>query len=198
MSKKFSKWYDFFMVPLEQGKFKKIRRELLQEANGRVLELGSGTGINFPFYDKVEVTAIEPSADMIKRSGQRKDAAMVPIEIFQAGAEQLPFADNTFDTVVATLVYCTIPDVEKAFDEMKRVCKPDGQILMFEHIKMRQPFLSQLQERLTPYWKRICDGCCLDRDTVGYVKKKGLSIIQLKEFYKGLFVTMIIRNVKLF
>ncbi|TCN27131.1 class I SAM-dependent methyltransferase [Mesobacillus foraminis] len=196
MSKTFSKWYDFFMIPLEQGKFKKIRRQLLKEATGKVLELGSGTGINFPLYDGVEVTAIEPSAHMIERSEPRKSASKVPVELIQAGAEKLPFADDTFDSVVATLVYCTIPDAEKAFAEMKRVCKNNGKILMFEHVRMRQPFLARLQERLTPYWGNICDGCRLDRDTVRLARESGLTIVQIKEYYKGLFIAMILRNVK--
>ncbi|SEM14206.1 Methyltransferase domain-containing protein [Mesobacillus persicus] len=196
MSKTFSEWYDFFMKPLEQGKFKRVRSDLLKESNGKVLELGSGTGINFPFYHGVEVTAIEPSEYMLNRSLKRREQAKVPIELVQSGAELLPFGDNSFDTVVATLVFCTIPDVDQAMGEMKRVCKPDGKILMFEHVKMDQPFLAKLQERLTPYWKKVCDGCCLNRETDLLVKKYGFKIIETREFYRGLFVTMVLNNEK--
>ena len=132
MSRLFANWYDFFMNPLEKKKFKRIRKELLSNASGNVLELGSGTGINFPYYEKVEtVTAIEPSQHMIERSQAKRKQAVVPIEIVQASAEELPFAANTFDTVVATLVFCTIPNPEKAILEMKRVCKSGGKILLF-------------------------------------------------------------------
>lgn len=189
MSSSLAKWYDFFMSPLERGKFKGIRKELLKRANGRVLEIGSGTGINFPLYEAVEgVTAIEPNQYMIDRSLQKKKLATVPIEIVKTGAERLPFEDDTFDTIVATLVFCTIPDVEKALHEMKRVCKPSGKILFFEHVKMENTFLANLQNWLTPFWSKICDGCCLNRDTINLLRINGLRVNKVKAFYKGLFV----------
>ena len=195
MSSTFAKWYDFFMSPLEQNKFKRIRRELLKGASGRVLELGSGTGINFPLYNNVEtVTAIEPSQPMIDRSLTKQKSAVVPIEIVHASAENLPFGDHTFDTVVATLVFCTIPNVEKAIQELKRVCKPDGKILLFEHVKMENRMLSKLQESLTPFWKKICDGCCLNRETLREFTNQGLKIERVEHFYKDLFAVAVLRN----
>lgn len=189
MSKNFAKWYDFFMNPLEQGKFKTIRKELLCEARGMVLEIGSGTGINFPIYENAEtVYAIEPNPAMIEKSITKKENAVVPIEIINAGAEQLPFEDNSFDTVVATLVFCTIPNVDSALKEIKRVLKPGGTILFFEHVKMENRFLAGLQDFLTPAWKRICDGCCLNRNTHQLLKSHSLEIIEKKDYYNGLFV----------
>ena len=184
------------MSPLEQGKFRTIRKHLLENARGKVLELGSGTGVNFPFYRDVTVTAVEPSPFMVARSLKRKEESGVPIEVVQAGAEQLPFADNTFDTVVATLVFCTIPNTEAAMEEIKRVCKPNGRILMFEHVKMDQPLLAKLQGVLTPYWEKICDGCCLDRETHQLVLKKGFRVEETHDYYKSLFKTMILINEK--
>jgi ubiquinone/menaquinone biosynthesis C-methylase UbiE len=184
------------MSPLERGRFKKIRLELLANASGKVLELGSGTGVNFPFYRDVEVTAIEPSPYMVNRSLNRKELSQVPIEIVEAGAERLPFPDNTFDTVVATLVFCTIPNADGAMEEIKRVCKPNGKVLMFEHVKMTQPPLAKLQEVLTPYWEKVCDGCCLDRDTHLLVESKGFLVEETKDYYKSLFKTMILKNEK--
>ena len=195
MSNTFAKWYDFFMSPLEQNKFKRIRRELLKEASGNVLELGSGTGINFPLYNNVvTVTAIEPSKPMIDRSLTKQKSAVVPIEIVHGSAENLPFGDHTFDTVVATLVFCTIPNVEKAIQELKRVCKPDGKILLFEHVKMENTILSKLQESLTPFWKKICDGCCLNRETLKAFINQGLKIERVEYFYKDLFVVAVIKK----
>lgn len=191
VSQTFAKWYDFFMYPLEQGKFKQIRGELLKKAHGKVIEIGAGTGINFPLYKRVEsVTAIEPSSFMIERSKKNLHAASVPIDIIQSGAEKLPFSDHTFDTVVATLVFCTIPDTEKSLQEIKRICKPNGKILLFEHVKMDNPYLARLQKQLTPYWSKICDGCQLDRETVQTVTANGFHLIELKKYYHGLFVTM--------
>ncbi|WP_066318778.1 class I SAM-dependent methyltransferase [Bacillus sp. FJAT-29814] len=195
MGRSFAKWYDFFMGPLERNKFKSIRKELLSQATGTVLEIGAGTGINFPLYGTVEkVTAIEPSPYMIKSSQSRREQAVVPIEMVQAGAEVLPFGADTFDTVVATLVMCTIPNPEKAFQEMRRVCKPGGKILLFEHIKMENRFLATLQDWLTPAWKKICDGCCLNRTTLELLADT--EIIELKKYYNGLFVLAVAENGK--
>jgi ubiquinone/menaquinone biosynthesis C-methylase UbiE len=194
VSSTFAKWYDFFMSPLEQRKFKRIRSELLKSASGRVLELGSGTGINFPLYHNVDtVIAIEPSQPMIDQSIIKQKAAVVPIEIVHASAENLPFEDHTFDTVVATLVFCTIPNVEKAINELKRVCKPDGKVLLFEHVKMENAALSKMQESLTPFWKKVCDGCCLDRETLREFTNQGLKIERVEHFYKDLFAVAVLR-----
>lgn len=187
----FPKGYDYFMKPLEKKRFKKIRIELLSKAKGYVLEVGSGTGINFNLYNSVEkVVAIEPSSYMIERAQQRLNKSTIEIEMIQASAEKMPFADNTFDTVVATLVLCTIPNPQQALNEMVRVCKPDGKILFFEHVKLDNQFLAALQEWLTPAWKKICDGCCLNRDTLALIKNYPLKINQLNYYYKGLFITV--------
>ncbi|MFD0048940.1 class I SAM-dependent methyltransferase [Actinomycetes bacterium NPDC127524] len=195
MSKAFAKWFDFFMTPIEKTKFKLIRQNLLIKAKGSVLEIGSGTGTNFPYYSEdVKVIAIEPSQDMIDRSKKKKDRSAANIQIQKESAETLPFQDGTFDTVVATLVLCTIPDPEQSLKEMKRVCKAGGRILVFEHVKMDNPLLYKIQMRLTPYWKRICDGCCLDRDTEKTIKEVGFDIVEKKEFYNGLFVQLELAN----
>jgi ubiquinone/menaquinone biosynthesis C-methylase UbiE len=191
MSQSFAKWYDFFMSPLEKKKFKQIRSELLAKATGTVLEIGAGTGINFPLYEHADkVTAIEPSEHMIARSQSKHSQSRVAIEVVTASAEALPFADHSFDSVVATLVFCTIPNPEKALEEIKRVCRPGGKILFFEHVKMENPFLGTLQEWLTPGWKKICDGCCLNRDTLGLIESHGLPIVKVKNYYKGLFIVV--------
>ena len=193
----FPKWYDFFMKPLERGIFYAIRKNLLAKAHGSVLEIGSGTGINFPFYQSVDkVVALEPNSDMIERSYTRLEESFVPIEIIQERAEELPFENHSFDTVVATLVFCTIPNPDAAIKEIIRVCKPNGTILLFEHVRMAHPFLARLQVWFTPYWKRVCDGCCLDRKTVELVKKQGLEIEKIHAFYNGLFVQLVVKNRK--
>ncbi|MEH7418476.1 class I SAM-dependent methyltransferase [Neobacillus drentensis] len=190
MGRLFAKGYDFFMRPLEKKKFKVIRKELLVKAKGCVLEIGSGTGINFPLYKSVEkVVAAEPSTYMIERSREKRIQSPVEIEIEQTGAEKLPFDDNSFDTIVATLVLCTIPNPEQAMIEMIRVCKPGGKLLFFEHVKMDNRFLACLQEFLTPAWKKICDGCCLNRDTLTLIKNNDLEINEIKSYYKGLFLS---------
>jgi ubiquinone/menaquinone biosynthesis C-methylase UbiE len=197
MGKFFLIGYDFFMSPLESGKLKEIRKELIRNVYGSVLEIGSGTGINFPYYQAgTHVVAIEPSQVMIERSQSRMKNAEVPIEIIKEGAEKLPFIDNSFDTIVATLVFCTISDSEAALKEIIRVCKPGGQIFLVEHVKMDNPFLAKMQDLLTPFWRKICDGCCLNRNTVQTIESIGLVITRKRTFYKGLFVQLDITNVK--
>ncbi|MFS0777427.1 class I SAM-dependent methyltransferase [Neobacillus sp. 3P2-tot-E-2] len=197
MSSTFPKWYDFFMGPLERKKFKRVRQDLLKSATGKVLEIGSGTGVNFPLYRNAEhVLAIEPSQYMIDQSLSKLKLAAVPIEMVNASAERLPFEDHTFDTVVATLVFCTIPNAEEAIDEIKRVCKPNGKILLFEHVKMENTVLNTMQEGLTPLWKKICDGCCLNRETLKAFTSRGLKIERVEKFYKDLFIVVELRNRK--
>jgi ubiquinone/menaquinone biosynthesis C-methylase UbiE len=195
LSSTFPKWYDFFMGPLERGKFKRVRRDLLKSATGKVLEIGSGTGVNFPLYRNADhVIAIEPSQHMIDQSQSKRQLAVVPIEMVNASAEKLPFEDHTFDTVVATLVFCTIPNVDESINELKRVCKPNGKILLFEHVKMENTVLSSMQEGLTPLWKKICDGCCLNRETLQAFTSQGLKIERVEKFYKDLFIVAELRN----
>jgi ubiquinone/menaquinone biosynthesis C-methylase UbiE len=191
MGRSFAKWYDFFMNPLEKRKFASIRKNLLQHATGKVLEIGAGTGINFPFYHQADsIVAIEPNPYMIEKSNSRMINASVPIEVVRVGAEQLPFNDHSFDCIVATLVFCTIPNVEQAINEMKRVCKPGGRILFFEHVKMNHRILAGLQDFLTPVWKKICDGCCLNRETDKLIVKHGLKIVRQESYYGGLFLSI--------
>jgi ubiquinone/menaquinone biosynthesis C-methylase UbiE len=195
MGKWFPVIYDLAMKPLEGKRFKQIRRNLLHKAHGRVLEIGSGSGINFPLYKNVEqVDAIEPDSFMIEKSFERKERASVTIHSHLEKAENLPFPDDTFDSVVATLVFCTIPDPLKALKEIKRVSKPKATMLFFEHVKMEQPFMAKTQELLTPVWKKICDGCHLNRDTLSIIKRAGFQVDDVKFYYKGLFIVVVCTN----
>lgn len=191
MSTWFPKLYDRLMNPLERRGFYQIRKKLIDKAVGQVLEIGSGTGINFPFYEhQQKVIAIEPEPQMWQQSLPRSEHARVPIELVPTGAENLPFADNYFDSVVGTLVLCTIPDPTKALAEIRRVCKPDGIILFFEHVKLEHPVLGGLQDLLTPAWKRICDGCHLNRNTLTFIKDAGFKVTHVEGYVKELFITI--------
>jgi ubiquinone/menaquinone biosynthesis C-methylase UbiE len=191
MGKWFSRLYDPLMEPLERRGFGDIRKKLIGKAKGEVLEIGSGTGFNFPYYKQAEqVIAIEPEPLMIKKSLPRAKSALVPIDVISADAEKLPFPDDTFDTVVGTLVLCTIPDVQKALNEIRRVCKPDGQVLFFEHVRLDHPFLGRLQDWLTPAWKHLCEGCHLNRNTLAMIKDAGFKIIRVERHFKDIFLVI--------
>ncbi|MDQ0427373.1 ubiquinone/menaquinone biosynthesis C-methylase UbiE [Planomicrobium stackebrandtii] len=187
--------YDAAMKPLEKTRFEKIRAGLVHKAQGRALEIGFGTGANFRYYRNVEqVDAIEPNPAMAKQAVKRIRKSRIPIRLYQAKAEQLPFADNSFDSVVATLVFCTIPEPIRALQEIQRVSKPGAKLLLFEHVKMDQKIMGKTQKALTPIWKKLCDGCHLDRDTLELVKASGWEVQKVTSYYGGLFLTIECRN----
>lgn len=187
--------YDVAMKPLENTRFEKIRSGLVRKAQGRVLEIGFGTGANFRYYRNVEqVDAIEPNPAMGKQAVKRIKKSRIPIHLYQAKAEQLPFADDSFDSVVATLVFCTIPEPVRALQEIQRVSKPGAKLLLFEHVKMDQKIIGETQKALTPIWKKLCDGCHLDRDTLELVKASGWEVQKVTSYYGGLFLTIECRN----
>ncbi|WP_432352913.1 class I SAM-dependent methyltransferase [Sporosarcina sp. A2] len=193
----FPKLYDVAMKPLEATRFKKVRTALVEKAAGRVLEIGSGTGINFPYYrNATQVDAIEPNPLMSKRAENRLIQARVPVHIHEVGAESLPFADDTFDTVVSTLVFCTIPDPMKALDEIQRVSKSGATLLFFEHVRMEPTLLSKTQDVLNPLWEKICDGCQLNRDTLEMITTSGIDVIKVESYYAKLFLYIEGRNKK--
>ncbi|WP_301108082.1 class I SAM-dependent methyltransferase [Sporosarcina sp.] len=197
MTSWFPTLYDLAMKPLETTRFKQLRTELVRSARGQVLEIGSGTGVNFPYYHNAEkVTAVEPNPLMSKRAFKRMKSTSVPVELHETTAESLPFADNTFDTVIATLVFCTIPDPMKALAEIRRVSKPGADVLFFEHVQMKQPILRKTQEFLNPFWKRVCDGCNLNRDTLSLIQRSGIEVKSVESLYATLFLSIHSVNTK--
>ncbi|MFC3771591.1 class I SAM-dependent methyltransferase [Paenibacillus sp. GCM10012303] len=197
MSPLFNRYYDTIMKPLETKSFHPIRESLLARARGTVLEIGSGTGINFPLYRSPDkVVAIEPDSVMLTRSLQRAEQSAVPVEVVQAGAERLPFEANRFDSVVCTLVLCTIPDPLAALAEIRRVCKPGGTLLLFEHVLLEHPIWNAVQQGLTPAWKKMCGGCHLNRNSLAFVQQAGFQIVHLEWKYKKLFLVAEARNGK--
>lgn len=178
------------MKPLETKRFIHIRSELISKAKGDVLEIGCGTGINFSFYKDVSVTAIEPNPFLRKMSYEQAAAAKTPIHVMEGNAEQLPFSEHSFDTVIGTLVLCTIPNPVEAIREISRVCKPTGTILLFEHVRHENSFLGKLQDLLTPIWKRACDGCHLNRDTVHLLRQEDIEIIEINKHVGNIFITV--------
>ncbi|WP_028549694.1 class I SAM-dependent methyltransferase [Paenibacillus sp. UNC451MF] len=189
MNSLFNKYYDRLMRPLESRAFHSIRKELIEQVDGTVLEVGSGTGVNFKYYQHADkVFAVEPDEMMLGQSLVHVDRLTVPIEVVRAGAEQLPFQDDSFDCVVCTLVFCTIPDPVTAWYEIKRVCKPGGRIFVFEHVRLNNPLWGTLQDWLTPWWKRCCGGCHLNRNTLDDIQRAGFNVTNIDRRYKGLIL----------
>lgn len=192
MKKFFAWYYDYFMNPLEKKLITNWRKELLTHAKGKVLEIGAGTGINFPLYKTCEeVVAIEPNPHMIEKSKERVKQATVPISLTEASAENLPFPDAYFDTIVVTLVLCSVEEPEQVISELKRVLKKEGQLLFLEHVEMEQMFPRTLQKLLTPFWRHVCDGCHLNRKTEQIIRTSGLKIILKKSYLSGFALSLI-------
>jgi len=189
-------FYDYFMKFTKKAKINKARAELVTKAAGHVLEIGSGTGINFPLYNESvnKVDAIEPDERMIDKSRSRQNTAVVPIHLHQESAEYLPFPDKMFDTVISTLVFCTISDPIIALKEIQRVAKPGAMIYFLEHVKMPQPILAKTQDLMTPFWKKIAGGCHLNRDTLLQIETSGLRIKKVTRFYKGFMIQVSCAN----
>ncbi|HLR03093.1 MAG TPA: class I SAM-dependent methyltransferase [Virgibacillus sp.] len=196
-----SKWFPYFydhVMKLEQStNLYKARKALLAIAYGHVLEVGSGTGINFPLYNNaISIDALEPNPRMIDRAQNNIRHATTPINMHKTTAENMNFQEDTFDTVVNTLVFCTIPEPEKALANIRYVAKPNAPILFLEHVRMKQPILAKTQDILTPLSKRMADGCHLNRDTLATIKNSGLLIKHLHTFYKSLAIAVICENDK--
>jgi ubiquinone/menaquinone biosynthesis C-methylase UbiE len=160
--------YDPLLALGELAGLRRRRRELLAPAHGRVVELGAGTGLNLRHYpDGLEaLTLVEPDPAMRKRLARRVRRRGAAAEILDATAERLPLADHSVDTVVATLVLCTVDDPERALQEIARVLRPDGELLFVEHVRAQSAWLARWQDRLAGPWRRFACGCRCNRATV--------------------------------
>jgi ubiquinone/menaquinone biosynthesis C-methylase UbiE len=174
----FSALYDPLLWVGERAGMAKRRRELLARADGRVLELGAGTGLNLPYYpDEVEdLTLTEPAAPMLPKLERRLRKANLDGEVVVATAEELPFDDDSFDTVVSTLVLCTVDDPRRAIEETARVLRPGGKLLFLEHIRADTRRLARWQDRLHRPWHAFAAGCHANRPTVDLLRESPLEV----------------------
>lgn len=176
----FSAAYDRGFKGAEDAGLRKMRRKLLAQARGRVLELGAGTGLNLEHYPQgVESLAlVEPDPHMTKqlRAKLAQAGQSAEISVVEAPGEQLPFADDSFDTVTVTLVLCTVPDPETTLAEIKRVLAPAGELLFLEHVRSHEPGLAKWQDRLEGPWRFLADGCHCNRDTVSAIDAAGFEL----------------------
>lgn len=178
----FAALYDRMGRAAERGWLGERRAALLSGARGEVLEIGGGTGANLPHYRDVErVTIAEPDPFMRAKLWPKLENAHVAVEVSDAGAEALPFADDSFDVVVATLVLCTVPDQGAALQEIRRVLRPGGRLLFIEHVR-GEGRLARWQDRVEPLWRRLAAGCHPNRDTVASIEAAGFYIESLERF----------------
>jgi ubiquinone/menaquinone biosynthesis C-methylase UbiE len=163
-----------FMTDTFGGKFEKKpfaieqRRKLLAPAAGRVLEVGAGTGFNLPHYpDTVTELVVTDRLDgMLNRAKKRAASVGRQIETNRVPGESLPYPDGSFDTVVASFLLCSVDDQDEVLTEFRRVLKPGGSYLFFEHVRSDDPDLARKQDRYEGVWKVVCFGCHCNRETL--------------------------------
>jgi ubiquinone/menaquinone biosynthesis C-methylase UbiE len=184
-------FYDRWILPpildlvMRQNQLEKYRRETVSPASGRVLEIGVGSGLNFPFYGKqVEtVIGIDPSPRLLAIARRRADAAGVHAGFLLGSATAIPLADATIDTVVMTWTLCSVPDPLVALRETRRILKPGGRLLFVEHGLSPEPGIERWQLRLTPVWRHVAGGCHLDRKVDDLIRSAGFNMIELRTEY---------------
>jgi ubiquinone/menaquinone biosynthesis C-methylase UbiE len=163
----------------------KYRRRALEPAFGKVLEVGFGTGLNLPYYPEAvkRITAIDPESMLQERVAQRIKEAAVPVEFVQLDAGgRLPFADAAFDSIVTTWTLCSIDKVEPALAEMRRLVKPDGRYIFFEHGRSDDAKTARWQDRFNPLEKVLGAGCNINRSIDSLITAAGFAIETLDRF----------------
>ena len=176
MGRTFAALYDICTAPSEAMGLRRMRRRLLSAANGRVLEVGAGTGANLPLYPAdTHVVATEYDESMARQARKHLNKARAATRLLLADAQALPFDDAAFDTAVGTLVFCTISEPLLALGEVRRVLRPGGRLLLLEHVRWENDF-GRLQDGLTPLWKRFAHGCHLNRRTLETVRMAGFEV----------------------
>ena len=169
--------YDFIEAPLEFLRIAAWREKLRNRIVGdKALEIGVGTGKNLPYYPSgVKITAIDFSRRMLSRARRKALRNNLPVKMLEMDAQQLAFSDHVFDTVFATFVFCSVPDPVLGLKELRRVCKPDGKLLLLEHVRPGNPVLGFLFDMLNPLVVRIM-GANINRVTIENIKSAGWQI----------------------
>jgi ubiquinone/menaquinone biosynthesis C-methylase UbiE len=185
-------WYDRHILPylidLACGlkTVNKQREKVVPRAQGRVLEVGIGTGLNIPHYDKTRVhgiVGVDPALRMHRLAQKRIARAGLNVELIGLEAEKLPLEDGSFDSIVCTYTLCTIPDPVAALKEMRRVLKPGGKLIFCEHGRAPEESVRRWQDRLQPLWGRLAGGCHLGRDIPALLQAGGFYVPAMQRGY---------------
>lgn len=185
--------FDLFMVPLEVLRLRRIRRRLLSRARGVVLELGAGTGVNARHYSPQQVDQLTVSdrdrRESVLRERYRPAAESgVSLSVDRIDAERLPAADNSCDTVVATLLFCSVGCPACGFEEIRRVLRPDGRYLFLEHVRPTHRRMARFFDRINPLWNQLSRGCNLNRTTLATLEAAGFQLTQMEQDRRGVLV----------
>jgi len=162
------------------------RDKIVPLAKGIVLDIGVGSGLNIPFYNKSNIDhlyGLDPSEELLKIAKPLAKKNELEIEFLQCGAEAIPLPDQSIDTVLITYTMCTIPDIKLSNSEIMRVLKPEGQLLFCEHGLAPDKNIAKWQRRINPIWSKIAGGCNLNRDIPKLITSSGFKISNMEEMY---------------
>lgn len=188
--------YNFFEQPMEKMMFKKWRGLIAQDLKGKVLEVGVGTGKNIPYYpDDVDMTAIDFSEKMLAKAREQANRLNKKIQFIQMDAQCMDFPDNTFDRVIATFVFCSVPDPVKGLHEIRRVCKPDGKIILIEHVRSEKRVLGLVMDLFNPIPLHIY-GANINRRTGENIRKAGFIHVTITNLMGDIVKKIVIDNEK--
>jgi ubiquinone/menaquinone biosynthesis C-methylase UbiE len=184
-------FYDRVIFPrlmhwsLRRGDVTEYRNWIVPRAEGRVLEVGVGSGLNLPLYGEPvsAVVGIDPHETLNRMAEQRISDARIPVTLVTGSAEDLPLEDASFDTAVMTWALCSIPDGRRALDEIRRVLKPGGQLLYIEHGQAPDAGVARWQDWITPVWKRCAGGCHLNRPINDMIREQGFALMDTESGY---------------
>ncbi len=162
------------------------RQKVVPLVEGKVLEVGVGTGLNLPFYDKSkidELWGLDPSEELSDMARKLADRENIVVNFISSGAEEIPLPDSYFDSVLITYTMCTIPEVARANKEIKRVLKRGGKLIFCEHGEAPDENIRKWQKRINPFWGKFAGGCNINRKIPSLIQNAGFEIVELEEMY---------------
>ena len=162
------------------------RKKVVPLAEGKVLEIGIGSGLNLPFYDKSkidELWGLDPSEELSEMARKVADSEQMEVNFISSGAEEISLPDDHFDSVLVTYTMCTIPEVIRANGEIRRVLKNGGKMIFCEHGEAPDENIRRWQKRINPIWGKFAGGCNINRKIPSLIEDSGFDIIELEEMY---------------
>ncbi len=184
---RFARWYDLVEGIPDLLGVRRLRQRILQQASGKVLEVAAGTGKNLRYYSKTcQITALDLSRAMLDIACKRAEPLALRISFLVADGETLPFSDKSFDTVVSSLTVCTFPNPVVVLQEMARVCRSQGRILLLEHGRSDRKWLGRWQDRRADHHARQL-GCHWNREPLELVREVGLKVNKAQQVFFGIF-----------
>lgn len=188
--------YDLFETPMEMMAMKIWRQEIINELQGKVLEVGVGTGKNLEIYpENLDITGIDFSDKMLEKAKKKLMKLNKNVTLSLMDAQAMDFNDNTFDTIFTTCVFCSVPDPVMGLKEIRRVCKPDGKIILLEHVRSEKKVLGLLMDLLNPAVVQLY-GANINRKTVENTQLAGFTNIRVTDLWGDIVKKIVITNVK--